>query len=174
MSPSKLPLAVVWQEGGHLSDEAVVALADDQDILPADAAAHAVACEDCARRMGEAALLSVAVGGPLVLALAAAPAPVAQPQRTSAPLPVWALVFGVGFVAAFAVPFLLGIGAWLPRAALVLSRSAPVFVHGLISAFAGRGGDALPRAMVSVVALAVLMMSAFAVSRLAPREGVAQ
>jgi hypothetical protein len=173
MSSSKRPLAVVWQEGGHLSDEAIVALADDQDILPADAAAHAAACEDCARRMGEAALLSIAVGGPLVLALAQV-APAARPQRSSAPLPLWAVVFGVGFVAAFAVPFLLGIGAWLPRAALVLQRSAPVFAHGLMSAFAGRGGDALPRAMVSVVALAVLMMSAFAVSRLAPREGVAQ
>jgi hypothetical protein len=174
MSSSKLPLAVVWQEGGHLSDEAIVALADDQDLLPADAAAHAVACEDCARRMGEAALLSFAVGGRIVRALAAAPAPVAHRQRSSVPLPLWALVFGVGFVTAGAVPFLLGIGAWLPRVALVLSRSAPVFVHGLLSAFAARGGDALPRAMVSMVALAVLMMSAFAVSRLTPREGVAQ
>jgi len=173
MKNSHLPHAVVWQEGGHLSEEALVAIADDQDVVPADARAHAFACERCARRLGEAALLSLDVGRPLAV-LAAAPVRAAQAERSSAPLPIWALLLGVGFVTAGAVPFLLGIGAWLPRAALVLQRSAPVFAHGLVSVFAGVGGQALPRAMVSVVSLAVLMMSAFAVSRLAPREGVAQ
>jgi hypothetical protein len=175
MSSSHLPPSLVWREGGHLSEEAIVALADDQDILPADARAHGLACEECARRMGESALLSSAVAGSLVdLASAPAPKPAVQAQRSSAPMPLWALLFGVGFVTAGALPFLLGIGAWLPSAALLLQRAAPLFLHGLVSAFAGLSGEALPRALVSVVSLAVLMMSAFAVSRLAPREGVAQ
>lgn len=127
--------------------------------------------------MGEAAILSVALGGSLAGAMAEAPAKAAlaaQAQKAQAPAPLWALVFGLGFVGMGAVPFLLGIPSWLPRAVLVFQRSVPVLAHGLVSAFAGLSGDALSRVVVSLGSLAVLMMSAFAVSRLSPREGVAQ
>ena len=181
MSSSKLPSALVWQGGslsGHLTDEAIAALADDQDILPEGASAHVSACEECAHRVGEAAMLSVALGRPFGSALgevlAEAPASAVPVSHKTAPLPIWALVFGLGFVGVGAVPFLMGMPGWLPRALLVLQRSVPVFLHGLVSVFAGMGRDALPRAMVSAAALAVLLMSGFAVSRLAPREGVAQ
>lgn len=174
MSSAKLPGALIWQEGGHLTEEAIVALADDQDIVPADAAAHAFACEECARRTGEAALLSVALGGTLASALAEDPATVPHSQRTTAPLPLWALVFGLGFVGVGAVPFLMGIPAWLPRAAMVLERTVPVFAHALVSQLAGLGEGTWPRVAVTMISLAVLMMSGFAVSRLSPHEGVAQ
>jgi len=172
MSSTKLHAALLWREGGHLTDEALVAIADGQDLLPADATAHAFECEDCAHRLGEAALFSVDLGGSLAEALAEAPAMSAAPVSASPRLapPWWALVFGLGFVGVGAAPFLLGVPAWLPRAGLVLQRSVPVFAHGLVRLFAGFGGDALPRAMVSVVALVVVMTSAFAMSRLAPRE----
>jgi hypothetical protein len=176
MRSAKLPSALVWQDGGHLTEEALAALADDEDILPEDATAHALACEDCGRRMGEAAILSVELGASLAGVMAEAPANAlaSQAQKPATPTPLWALVFGLGFVGVGAVPFLLGIPSSLPRAVLVLQRSVPVFAHGLVSALAGLGGDAVSRVMVSLVSLAVLMMSAFAVSRLTPREGVAQ
>jgi hypothetical protein len=173
MSSARLPAALVWQEGGHLTEEALTSLADDARIVPADAASHAFACEECARRLGEAALLSTVLGGSLALAMADAPATLVQKATT--PSPVWALVVGIGFVGIGAVPFLLGLGAWLPREAMVLQRSVPVFAHGLLTLFAGLGGaDALPRLLVSLVSLAVLMMAAFTMSRLTPREGVVQ
>jgi hypothetical protein len=173
MSSPRLPPAGIWQAGGHLSEEALAALADEQDILPADAISHADVCEHCARRLGEAALLSIVVGDRL--AGARVTAPVHAVEKAQAPLPIWALLFGLGFVGAGAVPFLMGIGAWLPREVLVLQRSVPVFAHGLVALFAGLGGaGAGPRVLVSMGSLAILMMSAFAVSRLTPREEVAQ
>jgi len=180
MSSTRLPPEIVWHEGGHLSDEALAALGDEQDILPPEALSHADTCEHCARRLGESAWLSVAVGGPLASAMAEARTPSPSeaspwsPSMRTAPLPIWALVFGLGFVGLGAVPFLLGIGAWLPRELIVLQRSMPVFAHGFVALFARMGADTWPRVLVTMVSLAILLMSTFAVSRLTPREEVAQ
>lgn len=55
-----------WAPDGHLEDVAIVALADGQDgILPDGCGQHAMECEACAHRVGEAALLAVQVGDAL-------------------------------------------------------------------------------------------------------------
>jgi len=55
-----------WTADGHLEDAAVVALADGQDgIVPEGCSQHAMSCEACAHRIGEAALLAAEVGDAL-------------------------------------------------------------------------------------------------------------
>jgi len=55
-----------WDADGHLQDAAIVALADGQEgILPDGCSQHAMDCETCAHRVGEAALLAVQVGDAL-------------------------------------------------------------------------------------------------------------
>lgn len=52
-----------WDGSGHLTELALVALADGQDaILDADVRAHAGSCEACTARLAELALESLAVG----------------------------------------------------------------------------------------------------------------
>lgn len=55
-----------WATDGHLEDVAIVALADGQEeILPDGCGEHAMGCEACAHRVGEAALLAAQVGDAL-------------------------------------------------------------------------------------------------------------
>ncbi len=159
-----------WLREGHLTEEALTAMADGQDILPAEASAHLDSCGRCAEQLGQAALLSLSVGAALATGASLRRAPAAAP----APLPAWALVLGLAAVLGAATPFLLSIPAWLPRTVFVLERCLPVLVHGLVAGIAELGREGPQRLAVSMVSLAVLMMSAFAVSRLTPREGVPQ
>jgi hypothetical protein len=63
---SKLPQ---WDGSGHLTDLALVALADGQDALvDADARAHADSCAACAERLADLALESIAVGEAMAIA----------------------------------------------------------------------------------------------------------
>ena len=68
MSDSKLPQ---WDGSGHLTDLALVALADGQDALvDADARAHVDGCEACAGRLADLALESIAAGEVMMAARA--------------------------------------------------------------------------------------------------------
>jgi hypothetical protein len=173
MSAGKLPAEVVWEQSGHLTEEALAAFADGEEaLLPADATAHGHACEECARRMGEAAMLSLSVATVLREVNAADLRVSAAPASQRVAPPFWAIASGLAFAALGAVPFLLGIPAWLLHATLVLQRSMPVLAHSALSLSAGSGGAASGRMLVTLASLAVLMMSTYAVSRLAPREGI--
>ena len=58
-----------WDGSGHLTDLALVALADGQDaILDADVRSHAGTCEACASRLADFALESIAVGAAVEMA----------------------------------------------------------------------------------------------------------
>jgi hypothetical protein len=176
MSREKLPSDLLWKEGGHLTDEAVSAMADGQEhLLPADAIAHADACEECARNLGEAAMLSAAVGLSLGGAWGDACTSAPPVSQRMAP-PFWAIAFGLGFATLGTLPFLMGIPGWLLRTVVVLERAVPVFVHGAFALFAsnGVGSEGLQQMTVTLASMAVLMMSLLAVSRLTPRDGVAR
>jgi anti-sigma factor RsiW len=171
MNRPKLPSSLLWKEGGHLTEEALTAIADgEEDLLPDDATTHASECEECARGMGEAAMLSASLGSALASVMADSRASAAPVSQRVGP-PFWALILGLGFAGIGALPFLMGIPGWLIRNLVVLKRAVPVFAHGAVS-LAGSEGVAMQRMVVTLGSLAVLMMSLFAVSRLTPREGV--
>jgi hypothetical protein len=97
MSTEKLPQ---WDGSGHLSDLALVALADGQDaIVDADARAHADSCEACAGKLADLALQSVAVGEAMMSA------------RTRR-LPARAVLFAIALAVVGIVPSLLE-GNWV-------------------------------------------------------------
>jgi len=172
----KLPGSLLWNEGGHLTEEALTAVADGEErLLPEDVSAHALACEKCARHVGEAAMLSASMSSLLASALSKAEESVAPAsQQRSAP-PFWALAFALLFAGVGAAPFLMegmhGLAGEVVRTAIILRRVVPMFTHGAVS-IAGSEGIVLERALVTLVSLAVLMMSLFAMSRLTPREGI--
>jgi hypothetical protein len=174
MSGARLPSSLLWKEGGHLAEEAVAAVADGEErLLPDDVSVHAQACEECARRVGEAAMLSASMTSLLTSALSRAEESAAPVSQRSAP-PFWALAFGLLFAAIGALPFLMdmhGLPAGFVRSVVILRRAVPMFTHSAIS-LAGSDGIALERALVTLACLSVLMMSMFAVSRLSPREGI--
>ena len=52
----------VWQDNGHLSDMALVAVADGQTaILPENALSHLDICSECSIRLGEQSLLALSI-----------------------------------------------------------------------------------------------------------------
>lgn len=138
-----------WDGKGHLSDAAIVALADGQrGIVDDDARAHAESCDACAARIADSALESIAVGDALVRADAARRAEVRFPTiavvvavvlgllgtiptviegRWSAALldaPHWLATFGAALVSAFHTFFASPIGTvttFASAALLVLS-----------------------------------------------------
>ncbi|PKN48616.1 MAG: hypothetical protein CVU63_04515, partial [Deltaproteobacteria bacterium HGW-Deltaproteobacteria-20] len=58
-----MPIDILWQDDGHVSDVAVDALADGQEaIVPLPVRDHVNECELCAGRFGEAVLLAMQVG----------------------------------------------------------------------------------------------------------------
>jgi hypothetical protein len=147
MNRTELPRELVWQVDGHLADAAVVALADAQDVLPADA------CESCARRVGDAALTSLAAREGLAPAAAR-------------PIP-WAAIGGaVALAAAGVAPLLVDLPHSLPRTTATLMRAAPILVR---AGFAMTHGAGFSQAVVvvSVASLLVMALAALAVAGLA-------
>jgi hypothetical protein len=136
--PQLLPVELVWQDDGHVGDVALAAIADGElQIVPAQAAAHAGACDECSSRLGEQALLSMATSEALELAAL---------ERATArrPLPMLAVVFALALAALGAAPSLIGlIGgiAAAPELALrslfLASRAAAALVRTLAGAELG-------------------------------------
>jgi hypothetical protein len=172
MSRHEFPHSLLFREGGHLTEEALAALADGEDeLLPVEVGRHLETCEACARELGDTAMLAASVHTALGRAFAQDAGSVAAvPSRPST---LWALAFGLGFAAIGALPFLTNIPGWLFRAAVIVRRAFPVLAHGAIS-LAAEGGLEVERMALTLASLAVLMMSILAVSRLTPREGVAR
>jgi hypothetical protein len=147
---------IVWDEGGHLSEIAKSALADGQDsIVPLDAMTHFSLCEDCARGVGEAALLSA----DLSAAFARAP-------RLSLP---WIPIAAAMLVAAVsAVPMILTARSWLSTAGWLVTRSAPIASHAFFKLAAHGLGTTFYFASTFL-----LLAMGLAVARLRP-QGVVQ
>jgi hypothetical protein len=96
----KLP---TWDGSGHVTELALVALADGQtDLVDADARAHVESCEECAAQLADFALQSIAVGEAL--------------ERVPRKLPVSAVVFALGLALLGFIPSLLE-PAWMGRLA---------------------------------------------------------
>jgi hypothetical protein len=173
MRIANLPHELVWQDDGHLSEVAIVAIADGQGILPKEALAHVDACEPCTKRLGEAALLSAHVAGALV-ALDPAAASRARGKATALarPLPGLAIGAGLGVAALGAAPWLAGLPSWLPRVPILFAHVLPVFARTGFLALRAVAQGSQATVGLSCASMVVLCLAGFAVSRLTPREGV--
>lgn len=85
---------LIFENDGHVTDLCVTCVADGElDLVPRAALDHLDACDACGRKLGEAALLSVATGE----ALRASPAPLTasiapvSPRRSRRPVPFVAI-----------------------------------------------------------------------------------
>lgn len=63
----RLPWEVIWQHDGHVTDVVLHAIADGQEpLVPEPAIEHLHDCQACARRLGDAAMVSALAGELLV------------------------------------------------------------------------------------------------------------
>lgn len=161
MSEWKLPGSLAWS-GEHASDVALTAMADGQEsILDESVRAHVDACEACcARKLGEAALLSAAIGQAVRRERAWA---------AHAPSPWRALVSGVVVAIVAALPL-------VPDARRIAAYAAAFVTHGLpVLARSGASiatSEPVARALpvATVVASALLWVAGVAVARLQSRQ----
>ena len=134
MTEHGLDPELVWQSDGHLSDEALVALADAElSLVPESAQVHAGECTQCSERLGEMALLS-ARAHEAFAALAMAP----EAAPVTVRFPVVAVVIAVALAAVGLLPTLgdslrqlMSLPAAGFQGLLVLVKSAGVLLrHG--------------------------------------------
>lgn len=174
----ELPRDIVWQDDGHLSEVALTALADGEDaIIPADAHAHLAGCDACARAVGEAAMLSTALGD----ALRKMPerrelaAPVSAPisSKPEARLPWRALAAGLAFALLGAIPMLLRVQSLFDYVRFFASRGAPMLLRGGLAIVRSFGGpQQMIVVMTSASALVLVCAAAFVARRAAHSKDV--
>jgi hypothetical protein len=156
-----------FQPDGHLNDAALTALTDGQDeILPQTALDHGSACDACAERMGELALLSVQVHQ----ALAASPELVLQPQPVRASFPVGAMLAALVIAVIGAVPTLLSVPAWLAELPAAIVRNAPITLRATSALVRAVSAEASFVTAAWLTAATVLVALGLLVARLAPRQ----
>ena len=146
MTDEKLPQ---WDGSGHLTDVALVALADGQDdLVEKDARTHADTCEACAGRLADLGLESIAVGEAIALARA--------PRR----LPVRAIAIAIALAMLGVMPSLLEPG-WVADIASAPHKLAVFFgaLAQVVRAFAHApvGTAATFTASLLLVSLGVLV-----------------
>lgn len=137
-TPSKFPQRLLFGDDGHLTDVALTAIADGQNLLDEEALAHFEACETCALGVGEAALLSLELHDDLKAAASLALA--------RKPVPVFALALAFVSVLVTALPALYTLSRH-PLAPL-REGAGVLVVMGQLAAIASRGSDELARAHV--------------------------
>ncbi len=168
---------LVWEADGHLTEVAIVALADAQDILPDEAPVHLAGCEQCALRVGEAALVSLGVQHALATSKKHATRAVASRQpgpgargrdsgrdRAVRPLPVPAVVIALALAAAGVMPLLFDLRRTLPHTLASVVHMAPAVLRGATAA--ARGADSSQALVASSVSLLVAIVALLIVARL--------
>jgi hypothetical protein len=164
--PSRLDRDAVFDDSGHLSEMAIVLLADGQDLLPDEATLHLEDCDECCGKLAESALAAVVVSellGP----------PVPQEEPSTAPAAPWSVVglaFGLALLGL--VPTLARLPAVISRAVPALSHLGPILARGLSMAFDGHGSTGL-RAEATLASSVLLIFFGFSVARWFRHEGVA-
>jgi hypothetical protein len=133
-----LPDDLVWEveaDAPHLSEIALTAIADGEEaILPADARAHAETCDACARKLGEAAMLSSAIGDALRASTSTSISSAIESSRPRARLPLGAIAAGLALALFGAIPMLLELPAYLSDARIYAYRGLPVVFRSGVSA----------------------------------------
>lgn len=144
-----LPDDLVWEveaDAAHLSELALTAIADGEEaILPASAMTHVETCEACGRKLGEAAMLSSAIGAALrgastatAMSTEAATATATATKtpisnRPRARLPLGAIAAGLALALFGAIPMLLNLPSLFADVRFFAFRGLPVLFRGGVS-----------------------------------------
>ena len=183
---------LAFEPDGHLSELCLTCVSDGElALVPPGAIDHLDACEPCARRLGEAALLSVAVGEAFAasaasaasaafdapLAATAVPASSVFPRRARRPLPMAAIAIALLVAALTGGPALIDAAHELPRAVSgivgLLLFAARVGSTLLQASSSGRG-PLLVKCVSAVVFVVLGLRVARARSRAASWQGDVQ
>lgn len=158
-----LPADLLWQDDGHVTDVVVDTLADGQDeAVPEPARDHVEACELCTLRLGDALLLTMQVGE-------AIHASVGQAAARPWPVPVPAMLAAVLVAVLGTVPALGEVAARLTELAKTLVALLPNLTHAALAlSRTGQVGSSLT--VLSMAAVAVLLVCGLAIARALPRE----
>ena len=152
---------------GHLTEVALMALADGQDVCSETATTHLETCDACSERLVGAALLSVDTGEVLREALED---PRAQPVApTSAPWPAMGLALAIALAAI--TPALMRLPTLVLRTAPMLAHAGPVLARGLLAMASAQNHGA--RLGVTLGSCALLLVFGVTVSRWFRHQGVA-
>jgi hypothetical protein len=173
MTSPQLPLELLHDESGHLSDVALAALADGEvSLLPETALAHLDGCERCALGLADAALRSAEVGELLrVRAAPAAAVVVAAPPRR---LPVRWLALGLGVAAIGALPRLIEAPAQIRDLFSLVTEVLPALALRLVVLLREPGPLLAPTlAGSSMLASLVLLAAALVIARAADQGRLA-
>src|SRR5262249_21622747 len=154
-----LSLAMCTRGDGHLTEEALVAIADGQEaLIPEAPRLHLDACEECARRLGDAAMLSSQVA----MAFAAMPREEAAPVK----VPVRMIPGALALATLGLLPSVLAAPSRVAGAMSWLTRSLPLFLRTFAQLFRGaEGGLGSLGVAMSVCATLVLMSLAFVIMK---------
>jgi len=158
-------------DDGHLTEEALAALADGQDILPPSADAHATTCEHCTDRIVAFATASTETGDWLRGAELARARSVETARVTTPRVRVpWGAVLAAACLALFSLaPTLLRLPTRLFDVAPALAHAGPVLVRSLVTTLATRSPGLV---VVTFAASALLVLVGVAVSRSSRHSGV--
>jgi hypothetical protein len=172
MKDDRLPEALIWIDDGHLSEIALTALADGQTgILPADAMAHLEGCDACARRLGEAALLSADTGAAVALVAAEQRAA----ARRAARIPLVAIAAALAVAVLGMLPFASDARTLWADVTFVVAHGVPTLVRGAPVAWrAFQQHGALLGCLSAVVLVAAGLALARATARSSLHEGVSR
>jgi hypothetical protein len=165
----KSPGELLWQQDGHLTDSVVTAVADGQDsIVPDPALEHLGGCEHCARRIGEAAVLSFSVGEQIA---EAPPVSGRHPAFPRVAVMVALLTAMLGIAPTLAeLPGWLGTAsAWVVQGLPMVIRGGALMLRTLPQGAHGMGGVVLLGS--SAVLIATGLFIARVVSRALPMSG---
>lgn len=143
----KLPLDLTWQPDGHVSEVALMMMADGEHALLVEGAVdHAAACDACSMRLGVAAMVSLRVTEelPAIAARHATAEARALVKPAGRPLPVRAIAAGLLVAVVGALPALFtglpkvpSLASSALRMLLVICRSAAALVQGYASGSLG-------------------------------------
>jgi hypothetical protein len=136
----KLACALCF-EGGHLTDEALVLLADGQaSALDESAVTHGESCEACAARLAAFAVESADVGRAMAAVRdrlgAFAQRSKSDPPRPLAAPPWWAMALAVGLAVLGAVPATIESGPGMATALADAPHRLNAWAHGVVTLLA--------------------------------------
>lgn len=149
MQRAELSPDLVFDDAGHLSEVALSCIADgEQELIGRLALDHLDGCDQCAHRLGEAALLSINVGDEMLAAreqLAVQPvveSPIVAPEpriaspvpsRPRRPMPVAAIAAALLVAVVTAGPTLIDLFQSLPSTVAGLMSTAPFLLRMLLT-----------------------------------------
>jgi len=145
---------ICFGDQGHLTEPALVMLADGEPLPPATEA-HLGGCEECTARLVQLSVASVLAGEQL-RAMAPRYVQAPAPERPLASLPWRAVASALGVSFVSLAPALARMPAFAVRAVPALAHAGPVLTKSLVVALSTHGQGAFVATFASSVLLIVV------------------